>query len=101
MDPKNGMRRVHRGEILRDELGTLELSADVLSKALDVLVSRITAILDGETRRHRDTAIQLARYFGTTPRIWLNLQQTYDLRRTEIAVGRRIADSVQPRYTAA
>ena len=43
----------------------------------------------------------LARYFGTTPRVWLNLQQTYDLRRAEIAVGERIAECVQPRHTAA
>ena len=48
-----------------------------------------------------DTALRLARYFGTTPQMWLNLQQTCDLRRAEIAVGRRVAESGQSRDTAA
>lgn len=47
MSPKNGMRPVHPGEILREELQTLDLSANALSKALDVPVNRITAILNG------------------------------------------------------
>ena len=95
------MRPVHPGEILRDELEALGLSANALSKALDVPVNRITAILHGQRGITADTALRLARYFGTTPQLWLNLQQTYELRRAEIAVGRRIADSVEPRHTAA
>ena len=101
MSPKNGMRPVHPGEILRDELRTLDLSANALSKALDVPVNRITAILNGQRGVTADTALRLARYFETTPQVWLNLQQTYDLRRTEIAVGQRIAECVRPRHTAA
>ena len=101
MPPKNGMRPVDPGEILREELRTLDLSADVLSKALDVPVNRITAILHGQRGVTADTALRLARYVGTTPRVWLNLQQTCDLRRAEIAVGQWIAECVQPRHTAA
>ncbi len=101
MAPKNGMRPVHPGEILREELETLDLSANALSKALGVPVNRITAILNGQRGVTADTALRLARYFGTTPHVWLHLQQTYDLRRTEIAVGRRIADCVRPRHTVA
>ena len=100
MAPKNGMRPVHPGEVLRDELQTIGLSANALSKALGVPVNRITAILNGQRGITADTALRLARYFGTTPQLWLNLQQTYELRRAEIAVGRRIAESVQPRHTA-
>ena len=92
MLPKNGMRPMHRGEILREELPTLDLSANALSKALDVPVNRITAILNGQRGVTADTALRLARYFGTTPQVWLNLQQTYDLRRAEIAAGPRIAE---------
>ena len=99
--PKNGMRPVHPGEILRDELQTMGLSANALSKALGVPVNRITAILNGQRGITADTALRLARYFGTTPRLWLNLQQAYELRRAEIAVGRQIAECVQPRHTAA
>ena len=99
MPPKNGMRPVHPGEILRDELQALAMSANALSKALGVPANRVTAILHGQRGITADTALRLARYFGTTPQLWLNLQQTYELRRAEIAVGRRIAGSVRPRDT--
>ncbi len=101
MPPKSGMRPVHPGEILREELQTLDLSANHLSKALDVPVNRITAILSGQRGVTADTALRLARYFGTTPQVWLNLQQTYDLRRAEIAAGQRITECVRPRHSAA
>ena len=101
MVPKNGMRPVHPGEVLRDELQTIGLSANALSKALGVPVNRITAILKGQRGITADTALRLARYFGTTPKLWLNLQQSYELRRAEITVGRRISECVQPRHTAA
>jgi plasmid maintenance system antidote protein VapI len=44
-----------------------------------------------------DTALRLARYFGTTPEFWLNLQRDYDLERAEIETGEEIALRVQPR----
>ena len=101
MIPENGMRPVHPGEILRDELEVIGLSASALSKALGVPVNRITAILNGQRGVTADTALRLARYFGTSPQVWLNLQQSYKLRRAEIAVGQRIVECVQPRHTAA
>ena len=64
MPPKNGMRPVHPGEVLREELRTLDLSANALSKALDVPVNRITAILNGQrgvNRRHGPPAGALLR----------------------------------------
>ena len=84
MNIRNGMRPVHPGEILRDELDALGLSANALSKALDVPVNRITAILNGQRGVTANTALRLARYFGTTPQVWLNLQKTWALRREEI-----------------
>ncbi len=100
MSFKNGMRPVHPGEILRDELEALSLSANALSKALGVPVNRITAILHGQRGVTANTALRLARYFGTTPQLWLNLQKTWELRREEIAAGRLIAERVQPRQAA-
>ena len=47
-----------------------------------------------------DTALRLARYFGTTPQLWLNLQKTRELRRKEIEVGREITEQVTPRHAA-
>ena len=97
MNAKNGMRPVHPGEILREELEELGLSANALSKALGVPVNRVTMILNGQRGVSADTALRLARYFGTTPQLWLNLQKTWELRQAEIESGREIADRVTPR----
>ena len=87
MNARNGKRSVHPGEILREELETLGLSANALSKVLGVPVDRITMILNGQRGVSADTALRLARYFGTTPQLWLNLQKTWELRRTESEKG--------------
>ena len=88
----------HPGEILREEfMVPLELSATALAHALDVPPNRITAIID--TRHPRsitaDTALRLARYFGTTP--WLNLQSDYDLSVALKERGAQINNHVRPR----
>ena len=101
MNAKNGMRPVHPGEFLREELDELGLSANALSKALGVPVNRVTMILNGQRGVSADTALRLARYFGTTPQIWLNLQKTWELRQAEIESGREIAERVTPRPSAA
>ena len=76
MDTRNGMRPLHPGGVLREELDEFGLSASALSKALDVPVNRITMILRGQWGVTADTALRLARYFGTTPELWMNLQKT-------------------------
>lgn len=97
MNPRNGMRPVHPGEVLRDELDEPGLSADALSRALGVPASRLTMILNGQRGLNADTALRLARHFGTTPQLWLNLQKTWELRRAEIEADREIAEQVTPR----
>ena len=62
---------------------------------------RITMILNGQRGVSADTALRLARYFGTTPQLWLNLQKTWELRRAEIGKGREIAERVRIRPSAA
>ena len=101
MNTRNGMRPVHPGEILREEIDTLGMSANALAKALGVPVNRITMILNGQRGISADTALRLARYFGTTPQLWLNLQKTWELRRAEVETGRQIAERVTPRQSAA
>ena len=100
MNARNGMRPVHPGEVLRDELDELGMSASALSKALDVPVNRITMILNGERGVSADTALRLARYFGTTPQLWLNLQKTWELRKAEAEAGHQISKCVKPRKPA-
>ena len=97
MRVSNGMRPVHPGEILAEELEELGLSANALAQALGVPTNRITAILKGQRGVTADTALRLSRYFGTTPLLWLNLQKTFELRMAEIASGKEIADRVQPK----
>ena len=101
MNPRNGMNPVHPGEILRDELDEIGLSANALSKELGVPVNRVTMILNGQRGVSADTALRLARYFGTTPQLWLNLQKTWELRRAEDAAGHEIAKCVAPRLSTA
>ena len=98
---RNGMRPVHPGEILSDELDALGLSASVLANALGVPLNRITMILNGQRGVSADTALRLARYFGTTPQLWMSLQKSWELRRAEIESGREIDERVAPRPTAA
>ena len=94
------MRPVHPGEILGEELKAIDLSANALSKALGVPVNRITMILNGQRGVSADTALRLARYFGTTPQLWLNLQKTWELRRAEIEKSREITEQVELRSSA-
>ena len=84
------MRPVHPGEILRGELEGLGLSANALAEKLDVAANRITEILRERRGVTADTALKLARYFGTTPQVWINLQKEYELRTAEIRVGRQV-----------
>lgn len=95
------MRPVHPGEILRDELDELGMSAKAFAAALDVPANRISAILKGQRGITADTALRLSRYLGTTPQVWLNLQQAYELRVTEIESGKDIKKSIKPRSAAA
>ena len=97
MNIKNGMRPVHPGEILREELDALGMSAYELANVLAVPPNRITAILKGQRGVTADTALRLARYFGTTPQLWLNLQTTFNLRVAETEAGGNIDNQVQPR----
>jgi addiction module HigA family antidote len=71
---------VHPGEILLEEfLKPLGISQNTLSRDLDVPLQRINQIVLGKRSISVDTALRLAKYFGTTPELWLNLQSRYDL----------------------
>lgn len=91
------MRPVHPGEILRDELNEIGLSANALAKALGVPANRITAILNEQRAITGDTALRLSKYFGTTPELWMNLQTAYDLRKTILESGKQIDRTVKTR----
>lgn len=73
---KNGMRPIHPGKILREELEELGMSAKALARELGVSQNRISDILRGRRGITADTALQLAYYLNTTSQLWLNLQKT-------------------------
>jgi addiction module HigA family antidote len=95
--PANKLRPVHPGEILKEELQELGLTARAFAAALKVPHNRITAILNGQRGISADTALRLAAYFGMEPQFWMNLQLAYDLKTTDAMKGATIRRQVRPR----
>lgn len=92
---------IHPGEILRDELmRPLNLSASRLARDLRVPVTRINDIVRCRRAITGDTALRLARYFGTTARFWINLQAAYELEVAERKALASIEAEVLPRKAA-
>ena len=88
----------HPGEVLGEEfLNPLSMSVNALAMALRVPATRIGAVVRGERSVTADTALRLARFFGTSPEFWMNLQAMYDLTRARQEVGRAIEHDVRPR----
>ena len=85
---------VHPGRILRRELAARTLSANRLALALRVPSGRITSILQGKRAISPETALRLARYFGSSAQFWMNLQTNYDLAAAERSVGKKIRTEV-------
>ena len=98
VEMKNAKRRppVHPGRILAGELGELGLSANAMALALRIPANRLTEIINGKRGISADTAMRLARYFGTSAQMWMNLQSHYELEVAEDDLAERIAREVQP-----
>jgi addiction module HigA family antidote len=89
---------VHPGEILRDDFLTpMKISVYTLAHAIKVPRSRVNDIVLGRRGITADTAFRLARYFGTTPEFWINLQARYDFEAADRKLRRRIEREVTPR----
>ena len=89
------------GEMLREEfMAPLGMSANALALALRVPTNRVTAILNEERSVTADTALRLGRYFGTSARFWLNLQQSHDLSKARAQLMEKIEREVLPREEA-
>jgi addiction module HigA family antidote len=81
---------IHPGEHLADEMRELGISAAELARQIKVPVNRVTQIMRGERAVTADTALRLGHWFGTGPEIWMNLQQLYELRLAERAIGNQV-----------
>jgi addiction module HigA family antidote len=90
--------RTSPGEILLEEfMKPLGLSGNELARQIKVPANRINDIVRGRRQLSADTALRLARYFGTTARFWLNAQSAHDLSRAEAEIGKTIVSEVRPR----
>ena len=87
----------HPGEIINEDyLVPLGMSVNRLAKGLGIGATRLNEIVRGKRSITADTALRLARYFGTSPEFWLNLQSLYDLRMAERKARTRIEREVTP-----
>jgi addiction module HigA family antidote len=93
--PRKRLAPVHPGEILLHEfLEPLDLTQYRVAKSLRVPARRINEIVHGTRAISADTALRLARFFGTSDRFWLNLQAAYDLDVERDRLGERIKRDV-------
>jgi len=85
------LRNIHPGEVLLEEfLGPMGISQNALARAAGVPPRRVNEIVLGKRGISADTAVRLARVFGTSERFWLGLQTDYDLEEARHAIGRDI-----------
>lgn len=92
---KRDVPSIHPGEILLEEfLKPMNISQYRLARDMSVDPSRINEIVHGKRSISADTALRLGRYFGTSARLWLNLQSHYDLEVQEELIGDRLEKEV-------
>lgn len=93
MSAKPAMEPIHPGEILAEEyLAPLGVTQHRLAVAIGVSPRRINEIVHGTRRISADTALRLARFFGTSERFWINLQSRYDLEVERDRIGPVLAE---------
>jgi addiction module HigA family antidote len=81
---------IHPGEILADEIEEIGVTAAELARSLHVPPNRISQLVAGKRAITADTALRLARYFGTSADLWMNLQKTYELDLARREAGKEI-----------
>jgi len=88
------LRNIHPGEVLNEEfLIPMEITAYHLSKNTFIPQTRISEIIKGRRRITADTALRLSKYFGTSAKFWLGLQDDFDIEE-EKSVKQEILDSI-------
>jgi addiction module HigA family antidote len=99
--PKTAPKRhtlplIHPGQILKEDLDDAGIRMNRLARDIRVPMNRVSAIVNGKRTITADTALRLARYFGTSAQYWLNLQTTYELQAAEPELKDRITREVLP-----
>mgnify|MGYP001820883074 CR=1 FL=1 len=95
------LSNIHPGEVLLEEfLRPMDLSQNRLARELAVPPRRINEIVLGKRSITPDTALRLARYFGTSERFWLGLQADFDLEEARMSLAGQIERQITPRKSA-
>ncbi len=90
------LQPIHPGEVLMaDFIEPLGITQHKVAVAIDVPPRRINEIVHGKRRITADTALRLARYFGTSDLFWVNLQNRYDLEVERDSLGSKL-DDIRP-----
>lgn len=90
------LKNIHPGEILKEEfLEPLSITAYRLSKETFIPQTRISEIIKGNRRITADTALRFSKYFGTSAKFWLGLQDDYDIEEERNANKKQL-DTIQP-----
>jgi addiction module HigA family antidote len=87
---------VHPGVILKEELAARKLSAAAFALMLRVPPQRIQEIVAGKRAITPETALRIGTALGTGARLWLAMQQAYDLHKVEVELGARVRAEVEP-----
>lgn len=91
---------IHPGEILKDELEEIGISAAELARQLRVPENRMSEVMRGRRNITADTALRLGKWFGSSAVFWMNLQKNYELRKAEQEIGADI-DQIKTRVAVA
>lgn len=91
---------IHPGEILKDELDEIGITASELARQIKVPENRMSEVIRGRRNITADTALRLGKWFGTSAGFWMNLQKSYELRKAQDAIGAEI-DQIQSRVAVA
>ncbi len=85
------LKNIHPGEILMEEfLKPMKISAYRLSKDLGIPQTRTSMIIKGNRRITADTALRLSKYFGTSAKFWMGLQNDFDLEEEQLKLGKEL-----------
>jgi addiction module HigA family antidote len=98
---KKQIAPVHPGSYLKEMLDELEISQYRLARETGVTAMRISHVVRGQRPVTAELALRLGRYFGQSPRFWLNLQSRFDIDVTEEELGGVVAREVRPLKVAA
>ncbi len=85
------LKNIHPGEVLMEEfLKPMKISAYRLSKDLGIPQTRTSMIIKGNRKITADTALRLSKYFGTTAKFWMGLQNDFDLEEEQLKLGKEL-----------